>query len=80
MIDLSRGITSATRRYQRELEPSRGVGRQLSGSTLGVIGYGHIGRRLCGIAVAIGMRVLVFDPHITIGPPWLGSAKIARSA
>ncbi|KLK94293.1 hypothetical protein AA309_04385 [Microvirga vignae] len=68
MIDLSRGITSAAQRYRRETEPGREVGRQLSGSVLGVIGYGHIGRGLCGIAAALGMRVLVFDPHVTIGP------------
>jgi len=36
---------------------------ELSGKTLGIIGYGRIGRAVAGIAAAIGMRVLVSTPH-----------------
>ena len=63
MIDLSRGVTASTSRYRagQQLQPY--LGRQLSGSTIGIIGYGHIGRGLAGIAAAIGMRVVVVDPY-----------------
>jgi D-3-phosphoglycerate dehydrogenase len=40
------------------------VGRELKGSTLGVIGYGAIGREVVRIARALGMRVLINDPYV----------------
>ena len=40
------------------------MGRELKGSTLGVIGYGAIGREVVRIARALGMRVLVNDPYV----------------
>lgn len=36
--------------------------RDVSGSTLGVIGYGDCGRRVATVARALGMRVLAVDP------------------
>ena len=39
------------------------MGRQLEGSTVGIIGYGVIGRTLAPLAKALGMRVLVTDPY-----------------
>jgi D-3-phosphoglycerate dehydrogenase / 2-oxoglutarate reductase len=63
MVDLARGISAATESYHRgEVQAAR-MGRQLAGSTLGVIGYGAIGGRLVETALALGMRVLVSDPH-----------------
>src|SRR5690349_13799868 len=38
-----------------------GVG-DLDGATLGVIGYGRIGRRTAALGTAFGMRVLAYDP------------------
>ena len=38
-----------------------GVG-DLDGATLGVVGYGRIGRRTAALAAAFGMRVLAYDP------------------
>lgn len=63
MVALARGISAATERYHRGDVPEARVGRQLEGSTLGVIGYGAIGRRLAEMALALNMRVLVSDPH-----------------
>jgi D-3-phosphoglycerate dehydrogenase len=40
------------------------MGRELRGSTLGVIGYGAIGREVVRLGQALGMRVLVNDPYV----------------
>jgi D-3-phosphoglycerate dehydrogenase len=39
------------------------MGRELKGSTLGVIGYGAIGSEVVRLGRALGMRVLVHDPY-----------------
>jgi D-3-phosphoglycerate dehydrogenase len=69
MVDLARGITAATQAYHAGLAPEVAMGRQLRGSTLGVIGYGSIGRRLAELGQALGMHVLVSDPHVQAPPP-----------
>jgi D-3-phosphoglycerate dehydrogenase len=66
MIDLSRGISRAARIYQAGEIPEALMGRELRGATLGVIGYGQISRYLCPLAAALGMRVLVSDPHAKV--------------
>ncbi len=37
-------------------------GRRLHGRTLGVVGVGQVGRRVCAKGLALGMRVLACDP------------------
>jgi D-3-phosphoglycerate dehydrogenase len=39
------------------------MGRELKGATLGVIGYGQIGREVVRLGKAFGMRVLINDPY-----------------
>jgi D-3-phosphoglycerate dehydrogenase len=62
MVDLSRGVSRATADYHAGRQPEVHMGRQLSGSTIGIIGYGSIGRYLAPLAKALGMTVLVVDP------------------
>jgi D-3-phosphoglycerate dehydrogenase len=64
LVDLSRGITRHTTQYRQGRVPSAYSGKELKGSTLGVIGYGAIGREVVRIGKALGMRVLVNDPHV----------------
>ncbi|SEC74823.1 NAD(P)-dependent oxidoreductase [Bradyrhizobium erythrophlei] len=65
MVDLSRGVSRATVDYHAGRAPEVVMGRQLAGSTIGIIGYGSIGRYLAGIAKVLGMKVLVADPFVT---------------
>lgn len=39
------------------------IGREVSGATLGLVGAGAIGRAVARRAIALGMRVLAFDPY-----------------
>ena len=64
LVDLSRGVARAAADSRAGRGPPARMGRQLAGSTLGVIGYGAIGRRVAAMGVGLGMRVLVSDPHV----------------
>jgi D-3-phosphoglycerate dehydrogenase / 2-oxoglutarate reductase len=66
MVDLSRGISRATAEYHAGQSPEIVMGRQLAGSSLGIIGYGSIGRYLAPLGIALGMEVLVADPFATV--------------
>ena len=69
MIDLARGVSRAVVDYRAGIEPQPRPGRQLAGATLGIIGYGAIGRSLAPAAAALGMRVLVADPYAAVDNP-----------
>jgi D-3-phosphoglycerate dehydrogenase len=77
MIDLARGITDATLAYRAGAMPPARMGRQLRGSTLGVVGYGAIGRSLAELGLAFGMRVLVADPYARVERPGLAQVELA---
>jgi D-3-phosphoglycerate dehydrogenase len=64
LVDLSRGISRAAAAYHAGRVPTARTGRELRGSTLGIIGYGAIGREVARVAQALGMRVLVNDPYV----------------
>lgn len=66
LVDLSRGVSRATADYHAGRKPEIRVGRQLSGSTVGIIGYGRISRDLAPLLAALGMTVLVSDPYAQI--------------
>ena len=46
------------------------VGFELPGRTLGVIGLGAIGVKVANAAQALGMRVIGYDPTITVKSAW----------
>jgi D-3-phosphoglycerate dehydrogenase len=77
MVDLARGVSRAVVDYRAGLEPRPRPGRQLAGATLGIIGYGAIGRSLAPVAVALGMRVLVADPYAAVEDPALHAVPFA---
>ena len=68
MIDASRGISASVLAYRNGELPMPLMGRELRGSTLGLIGYGQIGRYLADIATPLGFQVLVADPHVVVAP------------
>jgi D-3-phosphoglycerate dehydrogenase len=66
MVDLGRNLTASTLAYRSGVVPNAPMGLQLEGSTLGILGYGQIGQRLAELAVALRMRVLVYDPFAKV--------------
>jgi D-3-phosphoglycerate dehydrogenase len=63
LVDLSRGITRCAMEYRAARVPKAVMGKELKGSTIGVIGYGQIGREVLRLCKALGMRVLIHDPY-----------------
>ena len=62
MVDLARGVSRSVLEYRAGRIPEVKPSLQLSGATLGLVGYGRISRRLAELAGALGMRVLAYDP------------------
>lgn len=54
------------------------VGFELPGRTLGVIGLGAIGVQIANAADALGMRVIGFDPTITVKSAWQLSSNVEQ--
>ncbi len=55
------------------------AGFEISGRTLGVIGLGAIGREIANAAINLGMRVIGFDPGITVEGAWRLSAQVEQA-
>lgn len=66
LVDLSRGVSRAAAAYHQGQKPEIRVGRQLSGSTAGIVGYGRISRALAPLLATLGMKVLVSDPYAQV--------------
>ncbi len=55
------------------------VGFELPGRTLGVVGLGAIGVQVANAALALGMRVVGFDPQITVQRAWQLSSTVEQA-
>jgi D-3-phosphoglycerate dehydrogenase len=55
------------------------VGFELPGRTLGVIGLGAIGVEVANAALALGMKVLGYDPQITVRRAWELSSSVQQA-
>ena len=77
MIDCGRHVTQAAEAYHAGNDPEARMGRQLKGSSVGIIGYGVIGEYLAPLCVALGMTVLISDPFKKINLPGVKQVELA---
>lgn len=53
-------------------------GQELAGRTLGVVGLGAIGSRVAEMALALGMRVVGYDPALSVDAAWRLPNRVGR--
>ncbi len=56
------------------------AGFELPGRTFGVVGLGAIGRSVANAGVALGMKVVGYDPGLTVEGAWQLSAEVKKAA
>ena len=61
-----------------EKEKSRFAGGEIKGKTLGIVGLGAIGSMVADMALAMGMKVVGFDPALSIDAAWRLSNSVTR--
>jgi D-3-phosphoglycerate dehydrogenase / 2-oxoglutarate reductase len=75
LLSLVRHVPRADRSVRAgEWSPSRFVGTEVRGKTLGIVGVGRVGREVASIARGLGMETLGFDPFLA--PDAAASARI----
>ncbi len=67
--------------FEKKLEEAKKqfAGYELPGRTLGVIGLGAIGGLVADTAIKLGMKVLGFDPDITVDNAWRLPSTVKRA-
>lgn len=69
--DLHKAVESGKKQYK---------GFELPGRTLGIVGLGSIGVKVANAAIALGMRVIGFDPQITVEGAWKLSSDVEQAS
>lgn len=72
--------TDAAIRKEAEAGKKRFVGFELPGRVLGVVGLGAIGVKVANAAIGLGMRVIGYDPDITVARAWQLSSEVRQAA
>ncbi len=61
-----------------EHEKKRFAGTEISGKTLGVLGLGATGSMVANMALDMGMRVVGFDPALSVDAAWRLSSRVEK--
>jgi D-3-phosphoglycerate dehydrogenase len=79
--DFARGLSGDDKTIDEATEKGKKsfAGFELPGRTLGVIGLGAIGVEVANAAERLGMRVIGYDPDITVQRAWQLSASIEQA-
>jgi D-3-phosphoglycerate dehydrogenase / 2-oxoglutarate reductase len=63
---------------QVETEKKNFKGSELAGKTLGVVGLGSIGALVADVAIQLGMKVLGYDPAISVDAAWRVANEVQK--
>lgn len=79
--DYTRTLDATGEALEKQVEAGkkRFAGFELPGRTLGVVGLGAIGVQVANAAVGLGMKVIGFDPKITVQSAWRLSAQVQQA-
>ncbi len=61
-----------------EAQKKHFAGGEIVGKTLGIVGLGAIGSLVANMAVELGMRVIGYDPAISVEAAWQLSSRVER--
>lgn len=66
LLSMSRNIPQANASLKnKEWKRSSFMGKEVYGKTLGIIGFGRIGKEVAKRMIAFGMKIVVYDPYIS---------------
>ena len=76
-----KGLTETGEGLNKAVEAGKKqfVGFELPGKTLGVIGLGAIGVQVANVALDLGMKVVGYDPAITVRSAWQLSSGVEHA-
>ena len=79
--DFARNLEGGDSDIHKQVEAGKKnfAGFELPGRTLGVVGLGAIGVRVANAAIALGMRVVGYDPTITVHSAWQMSSAVEQA-
>lgn len=79
--DFARNTQGTDEEIHKQVESGKKkfVGFELPGRTLGVIGLGAIGVKVANAALSLGMKVIGYDPDITVQRAWQLSAEVQQA-
>jgi D-3-phosphoglycerate dehydrogenase / 2-oxoglutarate reductase len=79
--DFARNLNGTDEQLNKAVEDGKKNfgGYELPGRTLGVVGLGAIGRIVANTGVTLGMKVVGYDPGITVEGAWQLSADVKKA-
>lgn len=80
-LDFVRGLDVKDAGLEKKVEAGKKAyaGIELPGHTLGVIGLGKIGSLVADAAIRLGMRVVGYDPEITVEAAWSLPSQVRKA-
>ena len=80
--DFARNLEGKDENITKDVEAGKKNfgGFELPGRTVGVVGLGAIGRYVANAALDLGMKVIGFDPGITVEGAWQLSSEVEKAS